>query len=64
MPTTLDSDGVRLFKYLLSIASAVNPEAGEGFVTYLAAHKVLGLSKGGFTWGDSLDKQGMGNVAH
>lgn len=64
MPTTLDSDGIRLFEYLLSIAPAVNPEAGEGFITYLAAHKALGLSKGGFTWGDSLDRQGMGNVAH
>lgn len=64
MPTPLDSDGIRLFNYLLSIVPAVNPEAGEGFVTYLAVHKALGLSKGGFTWGDSLDKQGMGNVAH
>lgn len=63
MPLSLDAEGRRILDYLISIAPEVDPESLSGFPTYSAVHTALGLEKVGRTWGDSLDRQGMGQVA-
>ena len=64
MPLNLDSDGLRMLKYLLSVAPNVDPSTLKGFPTYSGVHAVLKLPLAGKTYGDSLDNQGMGNLAH
>jgi len=63
MPLNLDAEGLRLLDYLVRIAPSVDPETLSGFPTYSAVHSALGLEMVGRTWGDSLDRQGMGQVA-
>lgn len=63
MPISLDADGRRLLQFMLSIARDVDPSTLKGFPTYSEAHRALGLPMYGRTWGDSLDRQGMGNLA-
>jgi len=63
MPISLDADGRRLLQYLLTVAPNVDPSTLKGLPTYSEAHRALGLPMHGRTWGDSLDRQGMGNVA-
>jgi hypothetical protein len=64
MPLSLDAEGSRMLEYLVRIAPTVDPENLSGFPTYSAVHSVLGLEMVGRTWGDSLDRQGMGQVAN
>ena len=63
MPTALDNDGRRLLQLLIRMAPNIDVPNVGGFLTYLDAHKILGLRPIGRTYGDSLDNQGMGNVA-
>jgi hypothetical protein len=63
MPTALDNDGRRLLQLLIQMAPNIDVPNVGGFLTYLDAHKILGLQLIGRTYGDSLDNQGMGNVA-
>src|ERR1700761_2460589 len=63
MPLSLDAEGRRILDYLIRIAPDVDPESLSGFPTYSAVHTALGLEMVGRTWGDSLDRQGMGQVA-
>ncbi len=63
MPISLDANGGRLLQYLLTTIRSVDPSTLRGFTTYSEAHHALGLAMQGRTWGDSLDRQGMGNVA-
>jgi hypothetical protein len=60
MPLSLDADGVRVLDYLIRIAASVDPDSLSGFPTYSTVHTALGLKLEGRTWGDSLDRQGMG----
>jgi hypothetical protein len=64
MPLTLDSEGARLLEYLVRIAPRVDPTNLNTFPTYSGVHTTLGLQMAGRTWGDSLDRQGMGSLAH
>ena len=63
MPTNLDAAGLRILDYLVRIAPRVDPKALSRFPTYSAVPDALGLDMIGRTWGDSLDRQGMGQVA-
>jgi hypothetical protein len=64
MSLTLDSEGARLLEYLVRIAPRVDPANLNTFPTYSGVHTALGLQMAGRTWGDSLDRQGMGSLAH
>jgi hypothetical protein len=64
MPLTLDSEGARLLEYLVRIAPRVEPTNLNTFPTYSGVHTALELQMAGRTWGDSLDRQGMGALAH
>ena len=63
MELSLDAEGRRMLDYLIRIAPEVDPESLSGFRTYSVVHAALGLPMVGRTWGDSLDRQGMGQVA-
>jgi hypothetical protein len=64
MPLSLNAQGRRMLNYLARIAPDVDPASLSGFPTYSAVHAALGLQMVGRTWGDSLDRQGMGQVAN
>ena len=64
MPYALEPGALRLLNYLLSVAPNVNPTMLKGFPTYSGIHAVLGLPLAGRNYGDSLDNQGMGDLAH
>ncbi len=64
MPLTLDSEGARLLEYLVRIAPRVDPTNLSTFPTYSGVHTALGFQMAGRTWGDSLDRQGMGSLAN
>jgi len=64
MPLGLDSEGAKLLEYLVRIAPLVDPSNLNTFPTYSAVHGELGLQMAGRTWGDSLDRQGMGSLAN
>jgi 5-methylcytosine-specific restriction endonuclease McrA len=63
MPTNLDAAGLRILHYLVRIAPSIDLQTHSGFPTYSNVHNALGLQMIGRTWGDSLDRQGMGQVA-
>ncbi len=63
MPINLDASGLLLLEYLIRIAPSADPKTLSGFPTYSEVHKALGLQMLGRTWGDSLDRQGMGTLA-
>jgi hypothetical protein len=63
MPLSLDSEGAQLLDYLVGIAPRVDPSNLNTFPTYSDVHRALGLQMAGRTWGDSLDRQGMGSLA-
>ena len=60
MPLTLDTEGANLLEYLVRIVPLVDPSNLNTFPTYSGVHAALGLQMAGRTWGDSLDRQGMG----
>lgn len=63
MPPLLSTDGKRLLEYLIQVAGKVDPNDLATFPTYSGIHAALGLPMNGRTWGDSLDRQGMSDVA-
>ncbi len=63
MPPSLSKEGERLLEYLIQVAPRINPDDLATFPTYSGVHTALGLPMHGRTWGDSLDRQGMGDVA-
>jgi hypothetical protein len=64
MPPTLDDKGARLLEYLVRIAPRIDPSDLSTFPTYSTVHAALDIPMYGRTWGDSLDRQGMGSVAN
>ncbi len=64
MPLTLDTEGANLLEYLVRIVPLVDPSNLNTFPTYSGVHAALGLQMAGRTWGDSLDRQGMGSLAN
>jgi len=64
MPLTLDTEGANLLEYLVRIVPLVDPSNLDTFPTYSGVHAALGLQMAGRTWGDSLDRQGMGSLAN
>lgn len=64
MPTQLEPEGERLLKYLINRAPAVDLNNFETFPTYSGVLAALKLDDIGRTPGQSLDIQGMGNLAY
>src|SRR5438067_12606088 len=60
----LDAEGSWILEYLVRIAPTIDPGNLSTLPTYSAVHKILGLQLVGRTWGDSLDRQGMGSLAN
>jgi hypothetical protein len=60
----LDRDGERLFLRLLDELPRINPRRPETFLGYQRIHEDLGLPQKGLTYGSSLERQGMGNLAY
>src|SRR5579883_1983430 len=63
MPTVLTTEGMRVLEYLIRVAPNVDLNDLNTFPTYLGAHEALGLEMIGGTWGESLDRQGLGSLA-
>jgi hypothetical protein len=64
MPTTLEPEGERLLKYLTDRASTIDLNNFDTFPTYSGTLAALDLDDIGRTPGQSLDIQGMSNLAY
>jgi len=60
---TLDYDGLRLLRLLVSRLSCVTPDDPRTYISYKEVHDSLGLKQEGGTFGESLKNQGLNSLA-
>jgi len=61
--TALDAQGLRLLKLLVDHLPKVRPGVPQTYLGYKDAHDRLGLALKGNTYGESLQRQGLNNLA-
>jgi predicted HNH restriction endonuclease len=61
--TTLDPQGLRLLRLLVDHLPNVRPGVPQTYLGYKEAHDRLGLALKGTTYGESLQRQGLNNLA-
>ncbi len=63
MATSLNEEGRRLLAFLRARFTRISVSDLATFPTYMSVHEGLALGQIGKTWGESLDRQGMSNLA-
>jgi hypothetical protein len=59
----LSLNAQKLFRHLVSLTTNINPKDPSTFTGYREVHQALGWGMVGRTWGESLSRQGLDELA-